>query len=69
MKSYREQLKQMLQDLAKEKEKDAEKPLPLMNQVLRDHDFKVTSKLRLIKYSLNDAALSSLLHELKNNLK
>lgn len=35
MKDYREQLKQMLQDLAKEKEKDAEKPLPLMDQVLR----------------------------------
>ena len=33
-KDYREQLKQMLQDLAKEKEKGAEKPLPLMNQVL-----------------------------------
>uniref|UniRef100_A0A8C7Z4S4 TBC1 domain family member 8 n=1 Tax=Oryzias sinensis TaxID=183150 RepID=A0A8C7Z4S4_9TELE len=29
---YHEQLKQMLQDLAKEKEKDVEKPLPLMNQ-------------------------------------
>ncbi|XP_012723990.2 TBC1 domain family member 8 [Fundulus heteroclitus] len=29
---YQEQLKQMLQDLAKEKEKDADKPLPLMNQ-------------------------------------
>lgn len=29
---YQEQLKQMLQDLAKEKEKDVEKPLPLMNQ-------------------------------------
>lgn len=25
----------MLKDLAKEKEKDTEKPLPLMNQVLR----------------------------------
>lgn len=33
-KDYQEQLKQMLQDLAKEKEKDVEKPLPLMNQVL-----------------------------------
>ncbi len=32
-KDYQEQLKQMLQDLAKEKEKDVEKPLPLMNQV------------------------------------
>uniref|UniRef100_A0A3Q2UJQ4 TBC1 domain family member 8 n=1 Tax=Fundulus heteroclitus TaxID=8078 RepID=A0A3Q2UJQ4_FUNHE len=32
---YQEQLKQMLQDLAKEKEKDADKPLPLMNQVLK----------------------------------
>ncbi|XP_033842942.1 TBC1 domain family member 8 [Periophthalmus magnuspinnatus] len=31
-KSYQEQLKQMLKDLGKEKEKDAEKPLPLMNQ-------------------------------------
>ncbi|KAE8299723.1 TBC1 domain family member 8 AD 3 Vascular Rab-GAP/TBC-containing protein [Larimichthys crocea] len=31
-KDYQEQLKQMLQDLAKEKEKDVEKPLPLMNQ-------------------------------------
>ncbi|XP_068602620.1 TBC1 domain family member 8 [Brachionichthys hirsutus] len=31
-KDYQEQLKQMLQDLAKEKERDAEKPLPLMNQ-------------------------------------
>lgn len=31
--NYQEQLKQMLQDLAKEKEKDVEKPLPLMNQV------------------------------------
>uniref|UniRef100_A0A8C8DXX1 TBC1 domain family member 8 n=1 Tax=Oryzias sinensis TaxID=183150 RepID=A0A8C8DXX1_9TELE len=31
-KGYHEQLKQMLQDLAKEKEKDVEKPLPLMNQ-------------------------------------
>ncbi|KAM4561833.1 TBC1 domain family member 8 [Fundulus diaphanus] len=29
---YQEQLKQMLQDLAKEKEKDVDKPLPLMNQ-------------------------------------
>ncbi|XP_062257999.1 TBC1 domain family member 8 [Platichthys flesus] len=29
---YQEQLKRMLQDLAKEKEKDVEKPLPLMNQ-------------------------------------
>ncbi|XP_076603786.1 TBC1 domain family member 8 [Chaetodon auriga] len=35
VKDYQEQLKQMLQDLAKEKEKDAEKPLPLMNQ----HEF------------------------------
>uniref|UniRef100_H2M026 TBC1 domain family member 8 n=1 Tax=Oryzias latipes TaxID=8090 RepID=H2M026_ORYLA len=34
-KGYHEQLKQMLQDLAKEKEKDVEKPLPLMNQVRR----------------------------------
>lgn len=33
VKDYQEQLKQMLQDLAKEKEKDVEKPLPLMNQV------------------------------------
>lgn len=33
VKDYQEQLKQMLQDLAKEKEKDAEKPLPLMSQV------------------------------------
>nr|XP_046261006.1 TBC1 domain family member 8 [Scatophagus argus] len=32
VKDYQEQLKQMLQDLAKEKEKDVEKPLPLMNQ-------------------------------------
>lgn len=32
MKDYQEQLKQMLQDLAKEKEKDVEKPLPPMNQ-------------------------------------
>uniref|UniRef100_A0A8C6UCE5 TBC1 domain family member 8 n=1 Tax=Neogobius melanostomus TaxID=47308 RepID=A0A8C6UCE5_9GOBI len=31
-KSYQEQLKQMLKDLVKEKEKDVEKPLPLMNQ-------------------------------------
>lgn len=54
----------MLQDL--EKEKDAEKPLPLMNQVLSDDEFKIISKLRLMKYSLNDAALSSLLHELGN---
>lgn len=30
---YQDQLKQMLQDLATEKEKDVEKPLPLMNQV------------------------------------
>ncbi|KAJ3592399.1 hypothetical protein NHX12_007526 [Muraenolepis orangiensis] len=29
---YQEQLKRMLKDLGKEKEKDAEKPLPLMNQ-------------------------------------
>uniref|UniRef100_A0AAX7STC9 TBC1 domain family member 8B n=1 Tax=Astatotilapia calliptera TaxID=8154 RepID=A0AAX7STC9_ASTCA len=29
---YQDQLKQMLQDLATEKEKDVEKPLPLMNQ-------------------------------------
>ncbi|XP_069389561.1 TBC1 domain family member 8 [Paralichthys olivaceus] len=29
---YQEQLKRMLQDLAKEKEKDVKKPLPLMNQ-------------------------------------
>lgn len=54
----------MLQDL--EKEKDAEKPLPLMNQVLSDDEFKIISELRSIKYSLNDAALSSLLHELGN---
>ena len=33
MKGYQEQLKQMLRDLAKEKEKTLEKPLPLMNQV------------------------------------
>uniref|UniRef100_A0A3B3VZJ6 TBC1 domain family member 8 n=1 Tax=Poecilia latipinna TaxID=48699 RepID=A0A3B3VZJ6_9TELE len=32
VKDYQEQLKQMLQDLVKEKEKDADKPLPLMNQ-------------------------------------
>uniref|UniRef100_UPI0037E964D2 TBC1 domain family member 8 n=1 Tax=Semicossyphus pulcher TaxID=241346 RepID=UPI0037E964D2 len=32
VKDYQEQLKQMLQDLAKEREKDVEKPLPLMNQ-------------------------------------
>ncbi|KAM4559180.1 TBC1 domain family member 8 isoform 2-T2 [Odontesthes bonariensis] len=32
VKDYQDQMKQMLQDLAKEKEKDAEKPLPLMNQ-------------------------------------
>ncbi|XP_026232346.1 TBC1 domain family member 8 [Anabas testudineus] len=32
VKDYQEQLKQMLKDLAKEKEKDVEKPLPLMNQ-------------------------------------
>lgn len=31
-KSYQEQLKQMLKDLVKEKEKDVDKPLPLMNQ-------------------------------------
>lgn len=35
MTDYREQVKQMLKDLAKKKEKDTEKPLPLMNQVLR----------------------------------
>lgn len=35
MKDYQEQVKQMLKDLAKEKEKDAEKPLPHMNQVPR----------------------------------
>uniref|UniRef100_A0AAQ5ZMF8 TBC1 domain family member 8 n=1 Tax=Amphiprion ocellaris TaxID=80972 RepID=A0AAQ5ZMF8_AMPOC len=35
---YQEQLKQMLQDLVKEKEKDVEKPLPLMNQVLQTLD-------------------------------
>lgn len=35
VKDYQEQLKQMVRDLAKEKEKDVEKPLPLMNQVLR----------------------------------
>lgn len=34
VKDYQEQLKQMLKDLAKEKEKDTEKPLPLMNQVV-----------------------------------
>lgn len=33
-KDYQEQLKQMLQDPLKEKEKHMEKPLPLMNQVL-----------------------------------
>lgn len=33
---YQEQVKQMLKDLAKEKEKDAEKPLPHMTQVPRD---------------------------------
>ncbi|KAM9342103.1 TBC1 domain family member 8 [Pholidichthys leucotaenia] len=33
VKDYQEQLKQMLQDLAKEKKKDVEKPLPLMNQL------------------------------------
>uniref|UniRef100_A0A8C4F6U5 TBC1 domain family member 8B n=1 Tax=Dicentrarchus labrax TaxID=13489 RepID=A0A8C4F6U5_DICLA len=32
VKDYQEQLKQMLKDLAREKEKDVEKPLPLMNQ-------------------------------------
>uniref|UniRef100_A0A4W6DNH6 TBC1 domain family member 8B n=1 Tax=Lates calcarifer TaxID=8187 RepID=A0A4W6DNH6_LATCA len=32
VKDYQEQLKQMLQDLAKEKEKDVEKPLPFMTQ-------------------------------------
>ncbi|XP_072253584.1 TBC1 domain family member 8 isoform X2 [Leuresthes tenuis] len=32
VKDYQDQMKQMLQDLAKEKEKDVEKPLPLMNQ-------------------------------------
>ncbi|KAM3862112.1 TBC1 domain family member 8 [Diretmus argenteus] len=32
VKDYQEQLKQMLQDLLKEKEKGVEKPLPLMNQ-------------------------------------
>lgn len=32
VKDYQEQLKQMLQDLVKEKEKDVDKPLPLMNQ-------------------------------------
>ncbi|XP_059198701.1 TBC1 domain family member 8 [Centropristis striata] len=32
VKDYQEQLKQMLQDLVKEREKDVEKPLPLMNQ-------------------------------------
>lgn len=32
VKDYQKQLKQMLHDLAREKEKDAEKPLPLMNQ-------------------------------------
>ncbi|XP_029936595.1 TBC1 domain family member 8 [Myripristis murdjan] len=32
VKDYQEQLKQMLQDLVREKEKDVEKPLPLMNQ-------------------------------------
>uniref|UniRef100_A0A665W2S3 TBC1 domain family member 8B n=1 Tax=Echeneis naucrates TaxID=173247 RepID=A0A665W2S3_ECHNA len=32
VKDYQEQLKQMLEDLAKKKEKDVEKPLPLMNQ-------------------------------------
>lgn len=35
VKDYQEQVKRMLQDLAKEKEKDVEKPLPLMNQVPR----------------------------------
>jgi len=32
-------MRQMLQDLAKEKEKDVEKPLPLMNQVENDAVF------------------------------
>ncbi|XP_061782114.1 TBC1 domain family member 8 isoform X2 [Nerophis lumbriciformis] len=32
VKDYQEQLKQMLQDLVVDKEKDVEKPLPLMNQ-------------------------------------
>ncbi|KAI1885138.1 hypothetical protein AGOR_G00217110 [Albula goreensis] len=32
MKGYQEQLKQMLKDLAKEKEENVEKPLPMMNQ-------------------------------------
>ncbi|KAJ8407390.1 hypothetical protein AAFF_G00279640 [Aldrovandia affinis] len=32
MKDYQEQLKQMLKDLAKEKEESVEKPLPMMNQ-------------------------------------
>lgn len=35
VKDYQEQVKRMLQDLVKEKEKDVEKPLPLMNQVPR----------------------------------
>lgn len=37
MTDYQDQLKQMLQDLATEKEKDVEKPLPLMNQVYESH--------------------------------
>ncbi|KAK1903252.1 hypothetical protein KUDE01_006209, partial [Dissostichus eleginoides] len=32
VKDYQEQLKQMLKDLVKQREKDVEKPLPLMNQ-------------------------------------
>lgn len=33
MRDFQEQLKQMLKDLAKEKEKDVEQPVPPMNQV------------------------------------
>lgn len=41
LKDYQEQLKQMLKDLAKEKEKDVEKPLPLMNQVLETCEMSI----------------------------
>lgn len=45
VKNHQEQLRQMLQDLAKGKEKDVEKPLPLMNQVGADsHEGETRAK-------------------------
>lgn len=45
VKDYQEQVRQMLKDLAKEKEKDAEKPLPHMKQVPEDAVWPVAGRI------------------------